>query len=215
MLYSKLKTYCDGLEKEFSLIAEEQKKLLQPLVAYIQKKLNSDSYRNQQPIKIIVICTHNSRRSHFGQVWLQVAADYYGLSNLTSYSGGTEGTAFNPRAVKALQTAGLQITTSTPNAVNPVYTVKYNSEKAGFAVFSKEYNHIENPQRDFAAVMVCTSADEACPIVLGADGRFPIPFEDPKLFDETDLETAKYAERCRDIGRAMFWVVKNGMVIYS
>ena len=204
MLFPKLKTYVASFESEFPLISDKRRMVLRPLVDYIHQKV-----KNQQPIDIIVICTHNSRRSHFGQVWLQIGATYFNIPKVTTYSGGTEGTAFNPRAVAALNRIGVQVTTDTPDATNPIYKVMYGENHPAFTTFSTQYSDLANPQQDFAAVMVCTDADEKCPIVFGADGRFPIPFEDPKLFDETDLETAKYDERCRQIGREMFWIMSQ------
>jgi hypothetical protein len=54
--------------------------------------------------------------------------------------------------------------------------------------------------------MTCSAADKACPIVFGADARIAIPFDDPKAFDGTDQEAAKYDERCRQIAREMLYV---------
>lgn len=49
--------------------------------------------------------------------------------------------------------------------------------------------------------MVCSSADKGCPIVFGCDFRLSLPYDDPKDFDDTDLEEEKYDERVRQIGR--------------
>ena len=59
---------------------------------------------------------------------------------------------------------------------------------------------------DSCAVMTCSDADEACPIVQGADARFAIPYEDPKAFDGTREEAWAYDERCRQIAREMLYV---------
>ena len=69
--------------------------------------------------------------------------------------------------------------------------------------FSKLYAHEQNPQQDFAAILVCDEADEACPTVEGASIRIAAPYFDPKAYDGTPLEAAKYAERRDDIGRMM------------
>ena len=42
--------------------------------------------------RIVFICTHNSRRSQLGQLWLRTACAYYGIENVLTYSGGTEST---------------------------------------------------------------------------------------------------------------------------
>ena len=57
--------------------------------------------------------------------------------------------------------------------------------------------------------MVCQSADEACPIVRGMDFRITIEYKDPKAFDNTDMQDAKYSERCLEIGREMCYVMQR------
>jgi arsenate reductase (thioredoxin) len=200
-LVPQIQTYCQTLEAEFSQISEERQESLRELADYISQKL-----KNQSLTKITIICTHNSRRSHLGQVWLQTAAFYYGIPNIETYSGGTEATAFNPRAVKALENIGFLIEEEA-NGSNPIYWVRADNQGFKQKMFSKKYDDAFNPQKEFCAVMVCTDADEACPIVKGAEKRISLPYEDPKKFDETELETAKYAERCREIARDMFWVM--------
>jgi arsenate reductase len=54
--------------------------------------------------------------------------------------------------------------------------------------------------------MTCNNADEGCPFVLGAEARFPIKYDDPKTFDNTDLQNEKYAERSLEIAQEMWWV---------
>lgn len=199
-----MQDYIQSVVTEFDQIAETRQQHLLKLSEYFQSK-----YIAGKTPKAIVICTHNSRRSHLGQLWLMIAADYYGLPKLESYSGGTEATAFNPRAVAALQRIGLDISTETPNAENPIYDIRWNNEMKSYQAFSKKYDSEPNPQQEFAAIMVCTDADEKCPIVFGTDFRFPLPFDDPKAFDNTDLEAAKYDERCRDIAREMLFCLSR------
>jgi hypothetical protein len=125
-----------------------------------------------------------------------------------TYSGGTEATAFNPRAVAAIRRAGFAVETIAEGD-NPVYGVRYMDEMEPMPCFSKVYDRPPNPQQGFAAVMTCSAADEACPIVFGAANRIAIPFDDPKPFDGNEQEAAKYDERCRQIAREMLYVVSR------
>ena len=52
--------------------------------------------------------------------------------------------------------------------------------------------------------MTCSSADEACPIIPGADFRLTLTYRDPKESDGTPEESATYDERCAQIAREMF-----------
>lgn len=185
-----------SFEREFEQIPDVRKKLLADLAEFVQSKV-----KNATPAQLIFICTHNSRRSHLSQIWAQTAAAYYGVSPVKSFSGGTEATAFNPRAVKAMQQAGFQITTTNGNTTNPLYEIRIGHEVPVMTAFSKVYDAPENPASDFCAVMTCSHADDNCPFIPGASKRIPLTYNDPKEFDDTPLESAKYTERLLEIGR--------------
>jgi hypothetical protein len=119
-LFDELLSYTKELEQNFDSIPEDRKDKLRSLSEYLSGKWNS----NQTP-KAIIICTHNSRRSHLGQLWLAVGADHYGLPEIETFSGGTEATAFHPNAVNAVRRAGFKIETEDPDAPNPVYQISW------------------------------------------------------------------------------------------
>jgi len=158
--------------------------------------------------RLTVICTHNSRRSHMGQLWLRAAATYYGVGGVAVFSGGTEATAFNPRAVAALKRAGFKLHRA-GGGENPRYEASYGKTFPSVIMFSKRFDHSDNPKEGFAAVMVCSDADATCPVAPGAEGRFSVPFEDPKNFDGTPYEQSAYDERCRQIAREMLFAVRH------
>ena len=155
---------------------------------------------------LIFICTHNSRRSHFGQVWAHFAASTNGLADkITTFSGGTEATAFHPNAIAALSRAGFKI--ETEEGKNPVSHLIFSDDKPATTCFSKVYDDPSNPQSDFIAVMTCSDADENCPYIPGATQRFTVTYEDPKISDGTPLESATYDERSLQIGTEMWYVM--------
>jgi arsenate reductase (thioredoxin) len=198
-----LTNYYNSIETEFTQISDERKKHLEKLALFI--KTNNESGK---PSNLIFICTHNSRRSHMSQLWAQTAAYHYGIKDVHCYSGGTESTAFNPRSVRALRKAGFNIE-QTDSSSNPLYLVKYADDAKPVKGFSKKYDDEFNPQENFAAVMTCSHADETCPLVFGAVDRISIPYQDPKVADNTPEEEARYDERCRQIAREMFYVFYN------
>lgn len=187
------------LTREFDLIPTERKALLQQLVQFVEKKVKAG-----QNVYLNFICTHNSRRSHLSQIWAQTAAYYYHVPNVFCYSGGTEATAFNPRAVKAMQEAGFSIRIIKEGG-NPLYEVYFADGAEPVIAFSKKYDDPFNHNKDFAAVMTCSHADENCPLVAGASGRIALTYNDPKEFDGTPLEAAKYSERVHEIGREILF----------
>jgi arsenate reductase len=184
----------------FEKITAERKKKLQPLIDFIQSKVNDNL-----EIRLNLICTHNSRRSHLSQVWAQTAAYYFDIKNVFCYSGGTEATALFPKIAETLRTSGFAISVIS-GGQNPVYAIKFAATQAPVIGFSKTYDAPFNPASAFAAVMTCSQADEGCPFIPGAEKRIPIPFEDPKTFDNSPQETEKYLERSLQIGAEMFYV---------
>jgi arsenate reductase len=182
------------------LISDDRKKLLQPLTTYIRSKVLAG-----EPARLNFICTHNSRRSHLSQIWAQTMAFRFGIKNISCYSGGTEATAMFPKVAETLISQGFQIE-KLSETENPVYAVKFDQNEAPVICFSKKYAHAFNPKNSFGAVMTCSQADEGCPVVFGAEARFPIPYDDPKAFDGTDQQTEKYLERSLDIACEMWWV---------
>jgi arsenate reductase len=118
----------------FESISDERKIILQPLVDFIQKKAS-----NGQKIRLNLICTHNSRRSHLSQVWAQTAAAHYNIKNVFCYSGGTEATAMFPVAAKTLTKQGFQIKIIAEGN-NPVYAIKYAENEHPIIGFSKTFD---------------------------------------------------------------------------
>lgn len=184
----------------FESISDERKIILQPLIDYIQGKAT-----NNQEIKLNLICTHNSRRSHLSQVWAQTAAAHYRIKNVFCYSGGTEATAMFPMAAQTLAKQGFQIKTIAEGN-NPVYAIKYAANAHPVIGFSKTFDDDFNPQSEFAAILTCSSADKGCPFIAGAEVRIPITFEDPKAFDNTPQQAEKYEERSLQIATELFYV---------
>ena len=181
-------------------ISDDRKAVLRPLSEFIRAKIS-----NGQEIRINFICTHNSRRSHLSQVWAQTLAYYFNIKNVFCYSGGTESTALFPMAAETLRNSGFEIKTLSEGN-NPVYSIKYANNEHPIIGFSKKMDDDFNPKSEFAAIMTCDSANEACPFVPGAEKRIPITFEDPKAFDDTPQQAEKYNERSLQIATELFYV---------
>jgi arsenate reductase len=194
-----IKNYCDILVKEFDSISKDRKKLLEQVAEYITQK----RIRNE-PINLIYICTHNSRRSHFGQVWGQVAAKYFGIQNVNTFSGGTEVTAFNSNAISALERIGFEVKTINEGN-NPTYNVYFDTSEAPIVCFSKTYDDEKNPRKGFAAIMTCSDAEENCPFIPNVELRIGTTYDDPKAFDNTPEQDKKYSERCKQIALETFY----------
>ncbi len=202
--YARITDFIQQRTAEFGQIEETRKPLLLELANYIRQ-----CKTKEQMVQLTFLCTHNSRRSHFSQIWAKVAADYYQIGALKTFSGGTEATAMNERVVESLRRIGMDIQVDGGSTSNPNYLIHYAENQESLICFSKVYDSDPNPSRNFAAIMTCSSADRACPVVPGCDARLPIRYEDPKVSDGTDREHATYDERSRQICREMLFAMSQ------
>jgi len=202
-LYPALQSCISAIEGNVSSIPDERRIILENIASWIAERRLAG-----EPADMVFICTHNSRRSHMAQIWAQTFAWEHGLDHVRTYSGGTEATAFSPRAVEAMRDCGFRITVEREGD-NPLYHVAFAKHANPVSAFSKTYVDDSNPQDNFGAIMTCSDADEACPVVLGAAARFATPYRDPKESDGTGHEAETYAERCRQIGAEMLYMIRH------
>ena len=183
---------------DFATIRDSRKDELKELADFIQEKREK-----KEAILLNYVCTHNSRRSQFSQLWSQVAADYYGI-NVQSFSAGVEVTACNERTIASLERFGFQVRKE--GSENPHYHIKWSKSSNEIVLYSKLLEEKQNPISGFAAIMTCSHADENCPLVLGCEKRIAIRYEDPKTYDDTILETTFYDYRSFEIATELFYV---------
>ena len=201
-LFPRLESFVRELSVEFELIPKERKALLNTFADYVL-----ETSKSNDKVALNFICTHNSRRSHISQICAAAAAAHFGIEQIVTYSGGTEATAFNHRAVAAMERVGFQI--KNPGGENPRYHVYYSDGHPPLECFSKTFDDPFNPQHDFAAIMTCSQADENCPFIPGAGFRLALTYEDPKEADDTSQEKSRYDERVRQIGREIFFAMNQ------
>ncbi|MEL6538765.1 MAG: protein-tyrosine-phosphatase [Bacteroidota bacterium] len=201
-MYTTITEYIELAVQGIGQIPESRIPILDQVVSFVR-----DQQAANLPVNLVFICTHNSRRSHFGQVWAATMASFFGIENVHTYSGGTETTAFNPRAVAALQRIGFQI--HNPGGENPHYQVRFSDATEPLEAFSKVYDDPSIPTDIKAAVMTCSEADANCPFVPGARKRISLTYQDPKEADDTPEEQARYDERCLQIATEMAYVMQT------
>ncbi len=198
-----LRPYVEQVAHELDTVSAERRAVLDEIASNVAAQVQSG-----KTAQLTFICTHNSRRSHMSQIWAQTAAYYYGLAQVRTFSGGTQATACNCRTVAAMRRVGFDIEDATTGE-NPIYLVRYASDRPPIRAYSKLYNADDNPKRDFIALMTCSVADKSCPVVNGAIGRYAIHYADPRLCDDTPTETTAYNERCREIACEMFYIMSK------
>jgi arsenate reductase len=197
-MFQKLTEYIKTLDVES--ISNERQEVLAPFISYLQEKIHFGDN-----ISLNFICTHNSRRSQFSQIWAQTMAHYFQFGQIHCYSGGTAATAVYLMVIKVLENAGFE-SLQLSKEENPVIMIKYSADNHPIMAFSKTYDHPFNPAIGFASIMTCSDADENCPFIPGTEKRISLNYEDPKAFDHSPLKENKYEERSRQIAAEMFYV---------
>ncbi|MCB1171493.1 MAG: hypothetical protein KDK25_14200 [Leptospiraceae bacterium] len=161
----------------------------------------------------------------YHRICLQLGIDK--LPFLQAHSGGSETTLVHPNTVRALLRSGFRLEKGNPAIPvsdskegaemdhagdelelerfyrakeNPIIPLR-DPEGHFLELFSKLLDHPANPGSGFAAIMVCSSADEACPLVKGADVRISLPFPDPGQNDDTPAAPAAYDGTLESISR--------------
>jgi protein-tyrosine-phosphatase len=191
----------EALASNIEQLPAERRETLDRLAQFVRAQKSAG-----KPVRLTFICTGNSRRSHLGQLWAAAVARYYGIDGVETFSGGTEPSAFNPRTLAAVERAGFVVERPEPAGDNPHYRISYAADVASVESFSKRFDDASNPSADFAAVMTCTEADQGCPFVPGAALRISLPYDDPKVADDTPEEAARYDERSRQIATEMLYL---------
>lgn len=130
-------------------------------------------------MKILILCTGNSCRSQMAHGFLQSFDQ-----NITVRSAGTEpASEINPKAVKVMDEAGIDISIHKPTMVD-----KYLNE---------EWDYV---------VTVCDHAQETCPAFFGnVKNRVHLGFEDPSNASGTEDFIWSEFRRVRDGIREAFY----------
>jgi arsenate reductase len=109
-----------------------------------------------RPLRLLVLCTHNSARSQMGEGWLRHHAARLGL-DADVHSAGTEATRVKSDAITVMAEVGIDLAQHT----------------------SKTLFDLPDPWAFDVVVTVCDAAAEACPAYPARTTRLHVPFPDP------------------------------------
>ena len=124
--------------------------------------------KTNEKLKVLFLCTGNSCRSQMAEGWARRLKG----DGIESYSAGVEPHELDPRAIKVMAEAGVNI--------------------SGHR--SKHVDEVTNIPFDYV-VTVCDDARERCPFFPGKAGIVHVGFEDPPrlakqaIFDQQQART--------------------------
>jgi len=130
--------------------------------------------KGTRKIRVLFLCTHNSCRSQMAEGW----ARHLKADCIDPYSAGIEPHALDPRAVKVMAEAGVDIS----------------------GHHSKHLNELKDVDFDYV-ITVCGNVRESCPMFPGKTRVIHVGFDDPpRLAKEakTQEETLNIYRRVRD-----------------
>jgi arsenate reductase len=125
-------------------------------------------------LKILFLCTGNSCRSQMAEGW----ARHLKGDVVEAYSAGIETHGLNPKAVKVMAEAGVDISRFRSKLLDEVKHIPFDW-----------------------VITVCDSANESCPIFPGNTKRRHVGFDDPPTLAQnakTEAEALVYYRRVRD-----------------
>jgi arsenate reductase len=124
--------------------------------------------------KILFLCTGNSCRSQIAEGW----ARYFLSDSIEAYSAGIETHGMNPKAVRVMAEAGVDITSHR----------------------SKHVDELKGIEFDYV-ITVCGHADESCPVFPAKTKVLHHGFDDPPKLAKaarTEEEALSHYRRVRD-----------------
>jgi arsenate reductase (thioredoxin) len=108
--------------------------------------------RHPEKIKLLFLCTGNSCRSQMAEAWTRKLRG----DRIEPFSAGTEPQEIDPRAVKVMAEAGLDISGQKSKTVE--------------ALGDLEFDYV---------ITLCDSAHQSCPFFPGKTKRLHVGFDDP------------------------------------
>jgi len=138
-------------------------------------------------LKILFLCTGNSCRSQMAEGWARQLKS----AEIDPYSAGVEPHGMNPRAIKVMAEAGVDITTH----------------------HSKHVDELKDIPFDYV-VTVCDHANETCPLFPGKTKKIHVGFDDPPRLAETastEEEALAHYRRVRDEIRDWVQTLPNSL----
>ena len=199
-LYPILHNYARNLYPDYNSIPEERKRIIEELASYIRGNIQTGV-----KTELLFVGTNNSTRSQFAYVWAITAAYYYGVKNLSFFSGGTSPSPIDMHTLLALEDAGFIAYKLNQNGETS-YEIKYTYNLEPIRIWSKKYNEKGQPTINFASIVVCANADINLPVIKGTNFRTSLHYFDPKAYQNTAEVMDQYKEKCRNVALEMFYL---------
>ena len=127
-----------------------------------------------EKLKVLFLCTGNSCRSQMAEAWTRVLRS----DQVEAYSAGVDPHGVDPRAIKAMAEAGIDIS----------------------GQVSKDVDTLEDIEFEYV-ITLCDNAHQACPVFPAKTRVLHVGFDDPPRLAagaQTEEEAMVHYRRVRD-----------------
>ena len=190
----KLYNFCTDALSQTSNIAADRKLLLDNLAAEMADK----KY-------IMFTCKTNSRRTLLLLAWTQAAFVYTGLFNKFALSTGDTVTEVYPEIANVLSASGFYCN-KTENGNDKGYLISINEELPINIILSKNYFGTIDT-RHIVITNICAENERSN--IADNTKHFDLPYQNPTIFDKTELEKQKYTELNKTIAIEMMYLAQK------
>lgn len=193
-LLPELSEFVEGLD--VSEISPDRKTFLDPL-----KDLMELHKKEGSQINLNFVCTHNSRRSQFAQIWGSIFMSMSGISGEV-VSSGTEKTQVHENVIETLLEIGFRVIPRKGKEIKNVVFHSFNQNPV--KLYSKTIEELDLDS--FAHIFVCSQAKETCPVILSDSKSYYLPFEDPGSHDQSQNPIHHYIKSAQEIATELYYV---------
>lgn len=198
----KLYNYIHELEDQFQAIPNKKKEKLDSISAYIL-----ENQRLGKVSKISFVSKNNAQRTQLCQIWLDAAAKYYGLREISSFSAGYTPKTFSPKIVDALKRSYLLVEKMS-NTGSVAYQVMASKKSVPLLAYAKSFSDGMNPKKDYMAVFVQEYSEAIINMLaIGSNQTIFLNYLEPIEYSKKKMEIEEYDALCKTIALDMVYVV--------
>ena len=145
---------------------------------------------------IVFLCTHNSRRSQYCEIWAKYFSSVY-KNKIKFLSAGAVKTKVHKQIYKSFERVGVKVDENS----------SINIEDMTILPFSKTLTEVK--EKEFMSIMTCAESEKSCPVDPRSLINLQLFYDDPKRYDNTPEEDEEYDKTSFMIASQINFILKN------
>ena len=145
---------------------------------------------------VVFLCTHNSRRSQYCEVWSKYFSSTY-KNKINFFSAGTLKMKVPKQVYKSFERVGVKVDENS----------SINIETMTISPFSKTLTEVK--EKEFISIMTCAESEKSCPVDARSLINLKLFYDDPRRYDNTQEEAEEYDKTSFMIASEINYILKN------